>query len=110
VDRQLGGIERFGIVGVAVRARLLRANAIGDTRSRRAITMPAISFGSVACSRCADLPPSLASQKLIDRAILDDPSIYPDAAAMQRLYVITASDQQTTRLTNRLWTRVKTGK
>ena len=53
---------------------------------------------------------NLASQKLIDKAILDDPSIYPDAATMQRLYVITAADQQTTRLTNRLWTRVKTGK
>jgi len=53
---------------------------------------------------------NLASQKVMDKAILDDPSIYPDAAAMQRLYVITASDQQTTRLTNRLWTRVKTGK
>src|SRR5262249_58707152 len=53
---------------------------------------------------------NLASQKLIEKAILDDPSIYPDAATMQRLYVITAADQETTRLTNRLWTRVKTGK
>jgi hypothetical protein len=29
---------------------------------------------------------------------------------MQRLYTITAQDQKTLRLANRLWTRVKTGK
>jgi putrescine transport system substrate-binding protein len=53
---------------------------------------------------------NLASQKFISKAVLEDPAIYPDAATMQRLYTITAQDQKTLRLTNRLWTRIKTGK
>jgi len=53
---------------------------------------------------------NLASQKLIDRAILDDRGIYPDAATMAKLYTIAAHDQKTQRLINRLWTRVKTGR
>jgi putrescine transport system substrate-binding protein len=52
---------------------------------------------------------NLASQKLIDKAVLEDPTVYPDEATMKRLYTITAKDQKTTRLANRLWTRVKTG-
>src|SRR5262245_1280551 len=51
-----------------------------------------------------------ASQKFIKKDILDDPSVYPDAATMQRLYTISAHDQKTLRLANRLWTKVKTGK
>ena len=53
---------------------------------------------------------NLASQKLIKQEILEDPAVYPDAATMRRLYTITAQDQKTLRLANRLWTRVKTGK
>jgi len=53
---------------------------------------------------------NLASQKFIKKEILEDPSVYPEAATMQRLYTITAQDQKTLRLANRLWTRVKTGK
>jgi putrescine transport system substrate-binding protein len=53
---------------------------------------------------------NLASQKFIDKAILDDKSIYPDAAMMSRLYTISAHDPKTQRLMNRLWTRIKTGK
>jgi len=53
---------------------------------------------------------NLASQKFIDRPILDDRSIYPDAATMAGLYTITAHDQKTQRLINRLWTRIKTGR
>jgi putrescine transport system substrate-binding protein len=53
---------------------------------------------------------NLASQKLIDKAILDDRTIYPDDATMAKLYTITAHDQKTQRLINRLWTRIKTGK
>jgi putrescine transport system substrate-binding protein len=52
---------------------------------------------------------NLASQPLIDPAILHDRTIYPDAATMARLYTITAHDARTTRLMNRLWTRIKTG-
>jgi putrescine transport system substrate-binding protein len=53
---------------------------------------------------------NLASQEFIDKAIRDDPAVYPDEATMRRLYTITAHDQKTLRLTNRLWTRVKTGR
>jgi putrescine transport system substrate-binding protein len=53
---------------------------------------------------------NLASQKFIDQAILDDRTIYPDAATMTTLYTITAHDQKTQRLINRLWTRIKTGR
>jgi putrescine transport system substrate-binding protein len=47
--------------------------------------------------------------QFIDQAILDDRTIYPDAATMARLYTIFAHDQKTERLINRLWTRIKTG-
>jgi putrescine transport system substrate-binding protein len=53
---------------------------------------------------------NLASQKFIDKAILDDRTVYPDAATMAKLYTITAHDQKTQRLINRLWTRIKTGR
>jgi putrescine transport system substrate-binding protein len=52
---------------------------------------------------------NLASQKFVDKAILDDRTIYPDAATMARLYIVLAHDQKTERLVNRLWTRIKTG-
>jgi putrescine transport system substrate-binding protein len=53
---------------------------------------------------------NLASQKLIDPGVLNDPGVYPDATAMARLYVIHAHDIKTKRLINRLWTRIKTGR
>jgi putrescine transport system substrate-binding protein len=53
---------------------------------------------------------NLASQKLIDKSVLDDRTVYPDAATMAKLYVITAHDQKTQRLMNRLWTKIKTGR
>ena len=53
---------------------------------------------------------NLASQKSIDKAVLEDPTVYPDKATMKRLYTITAADQKATRVMNRLWTRVKTGR
>ncbi len=52
---------------------------------------------------------NLASQPLIDPAILNDRTIYPDEAAMARLYTIKAHDPKTTRLMNRLWIKIKTG-
>jgi putrescine transport system substrate-binding protein len=51
-----------------------------------------------------------ASQKFIDKAILDDKTIYPDEAMMARLYTYQAHDAKTVRFMNRLWTRIKTGK
>jgi putrescine transport system substrate-binding protein len=53
---------------------------------------------------------NLASQKFIDKAILDDPTIYPTAEMMARLYTINAHDAKAQRLLNRLWTRIKTGR
>jgi len=53
---------------------------------------------------------NLASQKLIDKSVLEDRSVYPDAETLKSLYIITARDQKTQRLMNRLWTRVKTGR
>ena len=53
---------------------------------------------------------NLASQRLIDKAVLDDRTVYPDAATMAKLYTISAHDQKTQRLLNRLWTRIKTGR
>jgi putrescine transport system substrate-binding protein len=52
---------------------------------------------------------NLASQAFIDPAILNDRTVYPDEATMARLYTIKAHDARTTRLMNRLWTRIKTG-
>jgi len=46
---------------------------------------------------------------LIDKAILDDRTIYPDEATMAKLFTIAAHDLRTQRLVNRLWTRMKTG-
>ena len=53
---------------------------------------------------------NLASQKLIDRSVLDDRSVYPDAATMIRLYTVSARDLKSQRLLNRLWTKIKTGR
>jgi putrescine transport system substrate-binding protein len=47
--------------------------------------------------------------QFIDKSILDDRTIYPDASTMAKLYTIIAHDQKTQRLINRLWTRIKTG-
>jgi putrescine transport system substrate-binding protein len=50
-----------------------------------------------------------ASQKFIEKAVLDDRGVYPDAATMAKLYTVSARDQRAQRATNRLWTRIKTG-
>ncbi len=53
---------------------------------------------------------NLASQKLIDKKVLDDPGIYPSADTMSRLYIVEARSPEAQRLINRMWTRVKTGR
>jgi putrescine transport system substrate-binding protein len=53
---------------------------------------------------------NIASQPLLDKAVLDDRTVYPDAETMKSLYLITAHDQKTQRVMNRLWTRIKTGR
>jgi len=51
-----------------------------------------------------------ASRALIDKAIIDDKTVYPDDATMKTFYTIQSHDQKTQRLMNRLWTRIKTGR
>lgn len=53
---------------------------------------------------------NLASQKLIDKKVMNDRTVYPDAETLGKLFVITARDPATQRIINRLWTRVKTGR
>jgi putrescine transport system substrate-binding protein len=53
---------------------------------------------------------NLASQTFINKDVLEDRTIYPDEATMARLYTMRAHDAATTRLMNRLWTRIKTGR
>ena len=51
-----------------------------------------------------------ASRALIDKAIIEDKTVYPDDATMKTFYTIQSDDQKTQRLMNRLWTRIKTGR
>jgi len=53
---------------------------------------------------------NLASQKFIDKAVLDDKGVYPDEATLAKLYTVSARDQKTQRVINRLWTKIKTGR
>ncbi len=53
---------------------------------------------------------NLASQKFINKEVLDDKTIYPDETTMSRLFTIKAYDAATQRVMNRLWTRIKTGR
>ena len=53
---------------------------------------------------------NLASQKFINKEVLEDRTIYPDEATLAKLYTMRAHDAPTTRLMNRLWTRIKTGR
>jgi putrescine transport system substrate-binding protein len=48
--------------------------------------------------------------KLISKSVIEDRAVYPDEATMKSLYTISARDQKTQRVMNRLWTRIKTGK
>ena len=52
---------------------------------------------------------NLPSQKYVNKTILEDRNVYPDAATTSKLYTIMAHDQKTQRFINRLWTRIKTG-
>ena len=53
---------------------------------------------------------NLASQKLLDKPVIDDRTAYPDEAVMARLYTVSARDLKTQRVLNRLWTKIKTGR
>jgi len=49
------------------------------------------------------------SQKTITPEILKNPSIYPDADTMSRLFTVTAYDTKVQRVLTRIWTKFKTG-
>ncbi|MFC5067215.1 polyamine ABC transporter substrate-binding protein [Flaviflagellibacter deserti] len=54
---------------------------------------------------------NLASQQFVDKEVLDNPSIYPDADTLSRLYTVsTVEDPKLQRVITRAWTRAKTGK
>jgi putrescine transport system substrate-binding protein len=53
---------------------------------------------------------NFASQKLIDKDLLNDKTVFPNETTMASLYTITAHDQRTQRVLNRLWTKIKTGR
>jgi putrescine transport system substrate-binding protein len=54
---------------------------------------------------------NLASQQFVDKEILDNPSIYPDADTLSRLYTVsTVEDPKLQRVITRAWTKAKTGK
>jgi len=46
----------------------------------------------------------------LDATVRNDPTVYPDAATMTKLYTISARDPRAQRTINRLWTRIKTGR
>lgn len=50
-----------------------------------------------------------ASQPLIDEEILKDPTIYPDEATTEKLFVKLPYDPKTQRIVTRAWTKVTTG-
>ncbi|MBL8668048.1 MAG: polyamine ABC transporter substrate-binding protein [Rhodospirillales bacterium] len=54
--------------------------------------------------------PNPASKPYIDKAILDDPTIYPPSEVMEKLYLVTPYDQKVQRVITRVWQKVKTGK
>ncbi|MBN8913649.1 MAG: polyamine ABC transporter substrate-binding protein [Rhizobiales bacterium] len=52
---------------------------------------------------------NLASQQFINKDILEDSSIFPDEAALKRLFVKKSYDAKTQRVVTRIWTKVVTG-
>jgi putrescine transport system substrate-binding protein len=53
--------------------------------------------------------PNNASKLFIDKDILDDPTIFPPPAVMEKLYIVTPYDQRVQKVVTRLWQRVKSG-
>jgi len=53
--------------------------------------------------------PNRAAPKFMDKALLEDPAVYPPSAVAARLLTETIPTPEIERLRTRLWTRVKTG-
>lgn len=52
---------------------------------------------------------NLASQQFIDKAVLENPAVYPPAEVVKRLFTISPYDPKSQRVLTRVWTAVKTG-
>jgi len=52
---------------------------------------------------------NLAAQKLMDKALLEDNTVYPDEATQKRLFTLTPLDQKAQRARTDAWRAVKTG-
>jgi putrescine transport system substrate-binding protein len=50
-----------------------------------------------------------ASTPLLEKDVVEDPAIYPDAETLAKLYVTTPWAARNQRLVNREWTKIKTG-
>lgn len=54
---------------------------------------------------------NLASQRFVDKKVLDDPGVYPPADVMARLFTVAAvTDSKTQRALTRAWTKAKSGR
>ena len=51
-----------------------------------------------------------AATPMVDKAIRDDPNVYPTPELSKRLFVTTTKDQALLRAVNRQWTKVLTGR
>lgn len=52
---------------------------------------------------------NLASQPLIDKAVFENPGVYPDPDTMKKLFTISPYGPKEQRVLNRIWTTLKTG-
>jgi putrescine transport system substrate-binding protein len=52
---------------------------------------------------------NLESQKFIDKAVLDNPAVYPTPETVKKLFTISPYGPKEQRVLNRLWTQIKTG-
>ena len=52
---------------------------------------------------------NVASRPFVDASLLEDPNVYPPPEVMERLFIVTPSDQKVQRVITRLWQQVKTG-
>ncbi|SUA99796.1 Putrescine-binding periplasmic protein precursor [Pannonibacter phragmitetus] len=50
------------------------------------------------------------SQPLLNKEVLEDTAIYPDAETIQKLYTVSTKDAKINRIQNRVWTKVKSGR
>ncbi len=52
---------------------------------------------------------NLASQKYLNKDVIDDPAIYPDQKTVDNLYITTPYNAKIQKIVTRMWTRIKTG-